>query len=129
MPDKTIEDILDLTPSDGEHEFKTSCPFHKDGNERKPSFFIYLGPSSSNINYGTSYCHTCGRGWSLRGLLRELGIKDYSSYVPDENMIRLDLSSKPDVLNDDILNVKIPEFFLATFDFYPKSLLNKVFTK
>lgn len=35
-----------------------TCPFHKDGKERKPSMNIYCGESPS-IQYGVVHCFTC----------------------------------------------------------------------
>ena len=46
------------------------CPFHKGGQERRPSFWV----SRSAGNWG---CFTCSaRGGSLKQLLRELGVKN-----------------------------------------------------
>lgn len=45
------------------------CPFHKDGQERKPSFSISL----STGHFG---CFTCHESGSLSNLLRRLGLSD-----------------------------------------------------
>ena len=36
-----------------------TCPFHKDGRERHPSFNVFQG-ESKEIEYGYSHCFTCG---------------------------------------------------------------------
>lgn len=40
-------------------DVRITCPFHKDGFEKKPSCDVYGGTSSS-IVYGTYHCFTCG---------------------------------------------------------------------
>ena len=38
----------------------TNCPFHKDGQERKPSCYIYSKDDSPGVAYGYFKCFTCG---------------------------------------------------------------------
>lgn len=40
-------------------EIRVTCPSHKDGAENRPSCGIYIG-DSSEIEYGTFHCFTCG---------------------------------------------------------------------
>ena len=46
---------------------QTTCPFHKDGKERKPSFGIMLKDKG---NYKAGQCHCFACGWS--GSLQEM---------------------------------------------------------
>lgn len=48
---------------------QTNCPFHKDGQERKPSFGI-------NIHNGVCHCFTCGWAGSLDLMISQLYQKD-----------------------------------------------------
>lgn len=38
---------------------KVTCPIHKNGQEKKPSAFIYIG-DDDKIDYGTFHCFACG---------------------------------------------------------------------
>jgi len=57
-----------LNPS-GENQIITKCPFHKDGQERKPSFSI-------NTGKGVFQCFTCHEKGTLRKLLQKLSIPE-----------------------------------------------------
>ena len=37
-----------------------TCPHHKDGNENKPSCYIYNADDDPNVMYGTVHCFSCG---------------------------------------------------------------------
>lgn len=47
---------------------QVTCPFHKNGNERKPSGSIYCG-DSKDVEYGTFNCFTCHTVCSLPELV------------------------------------------------------------
>ena len=47
------------------NNIQTNCPFHKNGQERRPSFGI-------NIHNGQAHCFTCGWGGSLDEMISEL---------------------------------------------------------
>ena len=62
---------------DSGNNIQTNCPFHKEGQERKPSF---------GINKNTGECHCFGCGWS--GTLSEMisncfGKDDFGDYGID----------------------------------------------
>jgi len=103
------------------------CPFHKSGNEQKPSFYVYIG--ASQAKFGSSYCHTCQEGWSLLklvGLLtndKSLAMKarQLAPAVPkpgERSDIPVDLSSGLSPL---------PDHILGMFDYAPKALLDAGF--
>lgn len=50
---------------DGVENIQTNCPFHKNGQERKPSFGI-------NKSTGSAHCFTCGWSGDLTTLISEL---------------------------------------------------------
>ena len=50
---------------DGVENIQTNCPFHKQGQERKPSFGI-------NKSTGSAHCFTCGWSGDLTTLISEL---------------------------------------------------------
>ena len=57
-----------LKPS-GENQIITTCPFHKDGQERKPSFSV-------NVEKGLYHCFTCHDRGTIRWLLKKLKVAD-----------------------------------------------------
>lgn len=57
-----------LRPS-GANQIITKCPFHKDGQERKPSFSV-------NVEKGLYQCFTCHVKGTIRGLLQKLQVPD-----------------------------------------------------
>ena len=66
-PIKTVLETVRDELNDGRfHKIKEkgdnvicTCPFHKEGMERKPSMNVYCGDSES-VQYGTAHCFTCG---------------------------------------------------------------------
>ena len=73
---------------------QTNCPFHKEGQERKPSF---------GINKNTGECHCFGCGWS--GTLSEMisncfGKDDFGDYGNKwlrRNFLSVAVESRPDI--------------------------------
>lgn len=57
-----------LKPS-GENQIITTCPFHKDGQERKPSFSV-------NVEKGLFHCFTCHVTGTIKALLKKLSVGD-----------------------------------------------------
>ena len=55
-----------LKPS-GDGQVVTTCPFHKDGQERKPSFSV-------NLEKGLFHCFTCHETGNIRHLLKKLSV-------------------------------------------------------
>jgi len=103
-------------------EFVSPCPFHKGGQERRPSF-------SLNMEQGVSFCHTCHKGWSLKTLLRELGVPQLEA---DRVVGRFPKRVTPKSIfrdTDLFKGFEIPELVLVEFDRCPLELLIKGFKK
>lgn len=104
------------------------CPFHKDGKEKSPSFYVYVGPKSFRKSPGSAFCHTCNRGWTLPSLLRDLG----AGYAKASEIIEvLDVSPvKPHPIRSlDFEMDSLPEAILGAFDYTPKSLVEAGFSE
>ena len=79
---------------DSGNNIQTNCPFHKEGQERKPSF---------GINKKTGECHCFGCGWS--GTLSEMisncfGKDDFGVYGDKwliRNFVSVAVESRPDI--------------------------------
>lgn len=79
---------------DSGNNIQTNCPFHKEGQERKPSF---------GINKNTGECHCFGCGWS--GTLSEMisncfGKDDFGVYGDKwliRNFVSVAVESRPDI--------------------------------
>ena len=79
---------------DSGNNIQTNCPFHKEGQERKPSF---------GINKKTGECHCFGCGWS--GTLSEMisncfGKDDFGVYGNKwliRNFLSVAVESRPDI--------------------------------
>lgn len=62
------------------NNIQTCCPFHKDGQERKPSFGILTKDSGSN-KAGQCHCFTCGWSGSLAEMISNcFGYDDWGAY-------------------------------------------------
>jgi len=100
------------------------CPFHKSGLESKPSFYVYVGKSSSSRHIGMSFCHTCNEGWTLTSLLRQLNVG--RSLI---DAIKKELADspppKPPTLHTlSLEQPTLPEAILGMFEYLPKSLVD-----
>ena len=79
---------------DSGNNIQTNCPFHKEGQERQPSF---------GINKNTGECHCFGCGWS--GTLSEMisncfGKDDFGVYGNKwliRNFLSVAVESRPDI--------------------------------
>ena len=70
-----LSEYIEFEDKNGEgSNLAAKCPFHKGGRESKPSFYVCVKASGDSSKVGASFCHTCGQGWSLTGLLRKLRI-------------------------------------------------------
>ena len=49
-----------------------TCPFHKNGQELKPSCTVYNRMDNSNIPYGTWHCFTCNQSGALYKLVSKI---------------------------------------------------------
>ncbi len=100
------------TPSD--NNFKFRCPFHKGGEERKPSFYI-------NADSGLAFCHTCKSGWNLVTLLKEL---QAPRRIIDAACKLIKLDKGKERFSDGYRPPVIPEELLAVFEHCPVDLLD-----
>ena len=104
------------------------CPFHKEGKERSPSFYVYVGPPTHRKAPGSAFCHTCNKGWSLPSLLRDLG----AGYIQTSAILaelEQDYRKPHPIRSLDFELPNLPEALLGAFDFVPKSLLEAGFSE
>jgi DNA primase len=93
------------------------CPFHKGGQERRPSFGV-------NIHTGAARCWTCGQGWNLYTLLRDLGVpKD--EIFEELRGLEIGEDTEADLAEESVL----PESVLSAFDSCPLCMLRDGFNK
>lgn len=60
-----------------QNNIQTNCPFHKDGQERKPSFGIGIGKNNS----GSCHCFGCGWTGSIQEMISNcFGYDDFGLY-------------------------------------------------
>ena len=104
------------------------CPFHKEGKERSPSFYVYVGPPTHRKSPGSAFCHTCNKGWSLPSLLRDLG----AGYIQTDALLKeleQDYKEPHPIRSLDFELPSLPEALLGAFDFTPKSLVDAGFAE
>lgn len=112
-----LNDIIDRGENIG-----ITCPFHKDGQERHPSCYVYAVENSDDVPYGYFKCFTCGEQGSLIKLVshclglsieqaKEWLIDNYSSTyiesllkIPEINLKDITKKEKIKVLDDEILD-------------------------
>ena len=107
------------------------CPFHAGGNEHKPSFYLYVGPTKSARQVtGSSLCFTCGRGWSLGSLLKAFKVdRSYLDAIL-EIIEEESVAYSPDYYSRICFDLpRIPEVVLGAFDYAPKELIDAGFRK
>ena len=120
------------TPIGPGDNLPAKCPFHSGGQEKNPSFYVYVGPTNFNKSTGSAFCHKCVKGWSLRSLLKDLN-RGYTEI--HETLTKLGSVSgfqklqTPHQRTLDLSNPVLPEWLLATYDYCPKDLLRSGFTK
>ena len=124
------------TPVGPSDNLPAKCPFHGGGQEKNASFYVYVGPTDNHKTTGSSFCHRCGKGWSLRSLLRDLRrgyaeIHNTLSKVGVLNACSSKLGSGLSALSKplDLSNPLIPEWLLGAYDYCPKLLLEQGFHK
>lgn len=112
------------------------CPFHKQGQESSPSLYVYVGRPTGRAQPGASYCHTCGKGWTLTALLTQLGADRHIIDVVKEELQEKKRNKEDPVLIQDRLmgglsfeQHTLPEALLATFDYCPRDLLTAGFDR
>jgi DNA primase len=109
----------------------TRCPFHKDGEEKRPSFSV-------NIDLGVFHCFTCHEAGNLKQLLRSLNVSRF--LIDEELKILRPLISKSferlrrekqyafvhkDPFEADFV---LPEALLGVYEFMPTQLVGKGFS-
>lgn len=60
---------LDYIGPDKGGDVAITCPWHKDGHERRPSCHVFTKRDDPNIYYGTCHCFTCGKRLPLYSLI------------------------------------------------------------
>tara|TARA_B100000131_G_scaffold304424_1_gene329427 strand:- start:164 stop:1141 length:978 start_codon:yes stop_codon:yes gene_type:complete len=106
------------------------CPFHKGGQERKPSFYVYVGTPTRDKHVGASFCHTCGEGWSLPALLRKLKVGRLVISDVKKRLDEISPAQKGSRLARLELDLTVlPEAILGAFEYLPKPLLDDGFSK
>lgn len=86
---------LSYVPSNSGWNYKAFCPFHKNGNERTPSFFI-------NKNDNRYFCQACG----INGGVVEYISKTYNRplIAVAEHILQV-ISGKIDVVNENLESI------------------------
>lgn len=69
---------LNIIRDDGDN-IAIACPFHKDGQERKPSAYVYTREDDEEVPYGYFKCFACGHKGSLWVLVSKVLNIDYDS--------------------------------------------------
>lgn len=114
-----------------EDNIRAFCPFHKDGMERTPSLYVYVGERKSKKQHpGAAFCQACGEGWSFSGLLRKLSINrqyiDAVAALAEEE----DKPKQKHVYHDVSFELpRLPEAILGKFEYAPRSLMEDGFEK
>lgn len=80
---------------------QTNCPFHHDGQERKPSFGI-LSKQKGNEDAGTCHCFACGWTGSFAEMISNVfGYDDLGLYGGKwlvRNFLTVQIENRPDIL-------------------------------
>jgi DNA primase len=107
------------------------CPFHKEGQERRPSFSV-------NIDLGLFHCFTCHVAGDVRYLLRLLGLSRHEIDVElavikpllDENRRLREFQKEHFFSSRDPFKAvqALPEELLGVFDWCPQLLLDAGFS-
>lgn len=118
------EHIRFESEDEGKENLAAYCPFHKGGLESSPSLYVYVGEATQKKHPGTAFCHTCGDGWSLGGLLKKLGVSRKTIDVVKQS-IEYVQPKRPNGLTAKTLfeYPRLPEQILGTFEYIPKALL------
>ena len=99
-------DYLHYIGPDKNDHVAITCPFHKNGQERRPSCFVYTKTDDPDLPYGTVHCFTCGRGTTLPYLV---------GYCLGGNV----------ELGNDWLEERFGDTFIVTEDYLPPIELDK----
>ena len=111
------------------------CPFHKEGQEQSPSFYIYTGEPKRHrgrmVWPGDSFCHTCQQGWSITTLLKKLGITARTiDFIREEIEKETRTAIKRPFLADISFDlITLPETLLGLYQYVPKLMLQEGFNR
>lgn len=118
-----------LRPTGG-HNVLTKCPFHKGGQERKPSFSV-------NLEEGLFHCFTCHEAGNLRTLLKKLSVPrdtidtELSSVRPflEAQQRKFRVEKDNFFINRDVFQADytLPEAILGVYEWCPTILTNDGF--
>ena len=113
------------------HNLSAYCPFHKDGQEGTPSFYVYVGPTLPKKSFGVSFCHTCGQAWPLNALIKQLGINRHvvDTIIEMVEEERQAAGKYDEYASINLGNPRLPETILGAWDRAPKQLLDEGFDK
>jgi DNA primase len=102
------------------------CPFHKEGQERRPSFSV-------NVELGLFHCFTCHTAGDIRYLLRLLGLPRSNIDAElhsiqaelDSNRAKLEFEKTHFFVNADPFKAKfpLPESLLGVYEWCPTLLV------
>lgn len=117
------------------------CPFHKGGQERRPSMYVYIGGRHGKTAPGTCYCFTCGEGWALTQVIEALGADAHDVAVVRDltGTVRTNIEQIDKLIEQvhyepgehlDFTGVSfLPERALYLFDSTPKALIRSGFSR
>jgi DNA primase len=118
-----------LRPTGGAN-YQTTCPFHKGGQERTPSFSI-------NVEKGVFHCFTCHEAGGLKLFLKMMGLSrsvidaETKSIGPflQRNEQNAKLAKRNAFARKDPFKAStvLPEVLLSLYDFQPTKLLEDGF--
>jgi DNA primase len=114
----------------GTSNILTKCPFHKGGEERKPSFSV-------NVDLGVYKCFTCHETGTIRTLLSRMQVprtqidQELAVIQPqlDRQIQSLKFEKEHAFLGEDPFKAEyaLPESLLGVFDWCPNHLVNQGF--
>jgi len=98
------------------------CPFHKEGQEKRPSFYM-------SLETGLYFCHTCHAKGTLVQFLRQMGV---SSALIDDVLEDAQCAPQKKIQKDPFENAGRGEHFLnetilGCFQYLPKGLVEDGF--
>ena len=97
------------------------CPFHKGGQEKKPSFYM-------STTTGLFFCHACGAKGTLQSFLKSMGA---SRTEVDHALRGITFESKASIerKREKAISARLNEAILGLFEFCPTDLVKEGFSK
>jgi DNA primase len=112
----------------GDDNITAKCPFHKEGQERRPSFSV-------NLRTGMWHCFTCHLGGGLKRFFLELGyaretVDTLLDPIADQLAAAILVGQTRKREGDAFKGAyTLPEHMLGVFDFTPKELVQAGFQR